>query len=105
MKLNNFHRHLYDVHSRRKHDQYFCEYGANGICCIWNGKNSNESDYKMHVLQDHAFQSNFHVMSYHKTSKNRHSTDEWNFYSASQSLATVINDPRRPRSVCFYFLY
>jgi len=103
-KLNYFYRHLYDVHSRIKDDRYFCEYGDNGICCMWNGKDSNESDYRIHVLHDHAFRSVPHVIPYRKTSDNRHPTDEWNFYSASQSLATVINDPRRPRSVCIYFL-
>lgn len=83
------------MHSRRKDGQYFCEYGATRVCC----KKSNESDYKMHV-QNHAFQSSIRVVPYRKTSDNKRPTDEWNFYSASQSLATVLNDPRRPRSVC-----
>lgn len=88
------------MHSRRKDGQYFCEYGATKICC----KMSNESDYKIHVVHNHAFQSVNCVKPYRKTSDNKRPTDEWNFYSASQSLATVLNDPRRPRSVCFWFL-
>lgn len=96
-------RHLCDVHSRRKDGQYLCEYGANGICTVWNNKISNESDYKRHVLHDHAFQSISCVVPYRKTSDSRRPTDEWNFYSASQSLATVLNDPRRPRSVYLYY--
>lgn len=90
------------MHSRRKDGQYFCEYGVNGICNMWNGKKFNETEYKMHVVHDHAFRSIPNVMPYRKTSNNKQPTDEWNFYSASQSLATVLNDPRRPRSVCFY---
>lgn len=90
---------MFDAHSRRKDDQYFCEYGVNEICCILNGKYFNESDYKTHVVHDHAFRSISQVMPYRKTSDNKRPTDEWNFYSASQSLATVLNNPRRPRSV------
>ncbi|XP_022177751.1 vacuolar protein sorting-associated protein 54 [Myzus persicae] len=97
-QLHQFERHLYDVHSRRKDGQYFCEYGATRICC----KKANESDYKMHVVHNHAFQSVNCVIPYRKTSDNKRPTDEWNFYSASQSLATVINDPRRPRSKDFF---
>lgn len=96
-----FYRHLYDAHSRKKDSQYFCEYGNDGICNTWNGKIPNESDYKIHV-HDHAFRSIPCVMPYRKTSDSKRPTDEWNFYSASQSLATVLNDPRRSRSVCFY---
>lgn len=91
---------MHDVHSRRKDGQYFCEYGDTRICC----KKSNESDYKIHVVYNHAFQSVNCVKPYRKTSDNKRPTDEWNFYSASQSLATVLNDPRRPRTVCFWFL-
>lgn len=96
-----FYRHLFEVHSRRKDGQYFCEYNANGICYKWNGKSSNESDYKKHIVHDHAFRSIPSLMPYRKTSDSKRPTDEWNFYSASQSLATVLNDPRRPRSVRF----
>lgn len=88
---------MYDKHCKQKDSQYFCEYGANGICCMWREKNFNEPDYKIHV-RDHAFHD---VMPYRKTSESKQPTDEWNFYSASQCLATVLNDPRRPRSVSF----
>lgn len=97
-QLHQFERHLYDVHSRRKDGQYFCEYGTTRVCC----KKSNESDYKIHVVHNHAFQSANCVVPYRKTSDNKRPTDEWNFYSASQSLATVLNDPRRPRSKDFF---
>lgn len=90
---------MYDIHRRKKDNQYFCDYGVNGICSVWKGKNSNESDYKLHVVHDHAFRD---VLPYRKTSDSKRLTDEWNFYSASQSLATVLNDPRRPRSVSYY---
>lgn len=105
-KINNMKlifRHVCDVHSRRKDGQYLCEYGTNGICFVWNDKISNESDYKSHVVHDHAFRSIPCVIPYRKTSDSRRPTDEWNFYSASQSLATVLNDPRRPRSVYLYY--
>lgn len=56
-------------------------------------------------MYEHAFRSISCVMPYRKTSDNKRPTDEWNFYSASQSLATVINDPRRPRSVSLLFIH
>lgn len=93
---------MYESHSRKKDDQYFCEYGANGICYTWSGKISYESDYKIHVIHNHAFRTIPCAIPYRKTSDSKQPTDEWNFYS--QSLATVINDPRRARSVCFYLL-
>lgn len=95
---------MYDAHSQKKDGQYFCEYGANGTCCVRNDKSSNESIYKTHVVHDHAFRSVTCVMPYRKTSDSKRPADEWNFYSASQSLATVLNDPRRPRSVCYFLL-
>lgn len=93
---------MFDVHCTKHDGQYSCEYGTNGICDLLNGKTTNESDYKVHVMYEHAFRSITSVKFYRKTSEHLQPSDEWNFYSASQSLATVINDPRRPRSVSFY---
>ncbi|XP_025412202.1 vacuolar protein sorting-associated protein 54 isoform X2 [Sipha flava] len=101
-KLDQFQQHLFEVHSRKKDSQYFCEYNSNGNCFMWNGKNSNESDYKKHIVHDHAFRSIPCLTTYRKTSDSKRPTNEWNFYSASQSLATVLNDPRRPRSKDFF---
>lgn len=92
---------MYEEHSRKINDQFFCEYGVDGTCCTQNGRISNESDYKIHIIQEHAFRTTPCAIPYRKTSDSKQPTDEWNFYS--QSLATVINDPRRARSVCFFF--
>lgn len=104
-----FIRHLYEKHGTKvQSNQYSCEYGSNRTCNIWNSKSSSETEYKTHVVRDHAFRSST-AIPYRKTSDSKRPSDEWNFYSASQSLATVLNDPRRPRPVCFssfkMFLY
>ncbi|XP_050424790.1 vacuolar protein sorting-associated protein 54 isoform X2 [Adelges cooleyi] len=101
-KLDQFERHLYEKHGTKvQSNQYSCEYGSNRTCNIWNSKSSSETEYKTHVVRDYAFRSST-AIPYRKTSDSKRPSDEWNFYSASQSLATVLNDPRRPRPKDFF---
>ncbi|XP_050549067.1 vacuolar protein sorting-associated protein 54-like isoform X1 [Daktulosphaira vitifoliae] len=101
-KLDQFERHLYDKHRTvSKNNSYYCKYGSNGVCNGHNSRSYSESEYKTHIVQDHAFHI-ISVLPYHKTSNCKKPSDEWNFYSASQSLSTVLNDPKQPRSKDFF---
>lgn len=83
-----FERHLLQKHSYKEGSIILCQYGQNGIC----------SSLQFGDLRKAGFR--YHVREYHLYSEG--TSDKWTFYSSSQNLPAVLNDPNRGKQSNFF---
>ncbi|CAH2234906.1 vacuolar protein sorting-associated protein 54 [Pararge aegeria] len=83
-----FERHIHQKHSIKEGSIVLCQYGQNGICSALQFGDLRKAGFKYHVRQYHLY----------KTS----ATDDWTFYSSSQNLPAVLNDPNRGKQSNFF---
>ncbi|KAI5632359.1 vps54-like protein domain-containing protein [Phthorimaea operculella] len=80
-----FERHVQDKHSIKEGSIILCQYGPNGICSALQFGDLRKAGFKYHIREYHL---------YEKDAK-----EDWDFYSSSQNLPAVLNDPNREPSV------
>lgn len=83
-----FERHIQDKHSIREGSIILCQYGQNGICSALQFGDLRKAGFK------------YHVREYHLYAKD--TTDDWTFYSSSQNLPAVLNDPNKGKQTNFF---
>ncbi|CAH2991272.1 unnamed protein product [Chilo suppressalis] len=83
-----FERHIQDKHSIKEGSIILCQYGKNGICSALQFGDLRKAGFK------------YHVREYHLYSKDEN--EDWTFYSSSQNLPAVLNDPNRGKQSNFF---
>ncbi|XP_041987397.1 vacuolar protein sorting-associated protein 54 [Aricia agestis] len=83
-----FESHIFEKHSHREGSIVLCQYGPNGICSALQFGDLRKAGFKYHVRQHHLF--------------NTIGSDNWTFYSSSQNLPAVLNDPNRGKQSNFF---
>ncbi|XP_022814810.1 vacuolar protein sorting-associated protein 54 isoform X2 [Spodoptera litura] len=76
-----FERHIQDKHSIKEGSIILCQYGQNGMCSSLQFGDLRKAGFKYHVREYHLYIKD--------------SNDDWTFYSSSQNLPAVLNDPNR----------
>ncbi|XP_073949308.1 VPS54 subunit of GARP complex scat [Choristoneura fumiferana] len=84
-----FERHIQDKHSIKEGSIILCQYGPNGICATLQFGDLRKAGFK------------YHVREYHLYAKDD-AEDDWTFYSSSQNLPAVLNDPNRGKQSNFF---
>lgn len=84
----NFLRHIQEKHSIKEGSIILCQYGQNGICSALQFGDLRKAGFK------------YHVREYHLYSKDV--SDNWTFYSSSQNLPAVLNDPNKGKQSNFF---
>ncbi|CAG0924155.1 unnamed protein product, partial [Notodromas monacha] len=96
-----FMQHLRSSHCSREGGSYVCKYGYNGVCASLPVEGVDDKDYEQHVCKQHLGPDSSFANSRRRSSvlslsgTATGSTRSWTLYSASQNLATVLNDPNR----------
>ncbi|KAL0880845.1 hypothetical protein ABMA27_002028 [Loxostege sticticalis] len=83
-----FERHIQDKHSVKEGSIILCQYGQNGICSALQFGDLRKAGFKYHVREYHLY--------------SKATTDDWTFYSSSQNLPAVLNDPNRGKQGNFF---
>ncbi|XP_011563966.3 vacuolar protein sorting-associated protein 54 [Plutella xylostella] len=83
-----FERHIQDKHALKEGSIVLCQYGQNGICSALQFGDLRKAGFKYHVREYHSF--------------TRDASDNWTFYSSSQNLPAVLNDPNRGKQSNFF---
>ncbi|CAK1540492.1 unnamed protein product [Leptosia nina] len=83
-----FERHIQDKHSVKDGSMILCQYGSNGICSALQFGDLRKAGFKYHVRQHHLYHTN--------------ESENWDFYSSSQNLPAVLNDPNRGKQSNFF---
>ncbi|XP_028161268.1 vacuolar protein sorting-associated protein 54 [Ostrinia nubilalis] len=83
-----FERHIQDKHTVKEGSIILCQYGQNGICSALQFGDLRKAGFK------------YHVREYHLYSKS--TSEDWTFYSSSQNLPAVLNDPNRGKQSNFF---
>ncbi|KAG6464728.1 vacuolar protein sorting-associated protein 54 [Manduca sexta] len=83
-----FERHILEKHSIREGSLILCQYGQNGMCSSLQFGDLRKAGFKYHIREYHSY-----VKS---------PTDDWTFYSSSQNLPAVLNDPNRGKQSHFF---
>ncbi|XP_063621173.1 vacuolar protein sorting-associated protein 54 [Cydia splendana] len=84
-----FERHIQDRHSIKEGSIILCQYGPNGICASLQFGDLRKAGFKYHVREYHLFAKD-------------EVEDDWTFYSSSQNLPAVLNDPNRGKQSNFF---
>ncbi|XP_072938540.1 vacuolar protein sorting-associated protein 54 [Epargyreus clarus] len=83
-----FERHIHEKHSIKEGSIILCQYGKNGICSALQFGDLRKPGFKYHVREYHLYA--------------RNDSDDWTFYSSSQNLPAVLNDPNRGKQSNFF---
>ncbi|XP_013142732.1 PREDICTED: vacuolar protein sorting-associated protein 54 [Papilio polytes] len=83
-----FERHVKDKHSLKEGSIILCQYGQNGICSALQFGDLRKAGFK------------YHVREYHLYAKGN--SEDWTFYSSSQNLPAVLNDPNKGKQSNFF---
>ncbi|XP_022814809.1 vacuolar protein sorting-associated protein 54 isoform X1 [Spodoptera litura] len=83
-----FERHIQDKHSIKEGSIILCQYGQNGMCSSLQFGDLRKAGFKYHVREYHLYIKD--------------SNDDWTFYSSSQNLPAVLNDPNRGKQSNFF---
>ncbi|XP_049868207.1 vacuolar protein sorting-associated protein 54 [Pectinophora gossypiella] len=83
-----FERHIHDKHSIKEGSIVLCQYGQNGICSAIQFGDLRKAGFKYHVREYHLYEKDV--------------TEDWTFYSSSQNLPAVLNDPNRGKQTNFF---
>lgn len=83
-----FYRHIQDKHSIKEGSIILCQYGQNGICSALQFGDLRKAGFKYHVREYHLYAKDL--------------SGDWNFYSSSQNLPAVLNDPNRGKQSNFF---
>ncbi|XP_014362475.2 vacuolar protein sorting-associated protein 54 [Papilio machaon] len=83
-----FERHIQDKHSIKEGSIILCQYGQNGICSALQFGDLRKAGFK------------YHVREYHLYAKG--GSEDWTFYSSSQNLPAVLNDPNKGKQSNFF---
>ncbi|CAG9785569.1 unnamed protein product [Diatraea saccharalis] len=83
-----FERHIQDKHSIKEGSIILCQYGQNGICSALQFGDLRKAGFKYHVREHHLYSID--------------GNDDWTFYSSSQNLPAVLNDPNRGKQSNFF---
>lgn len=81
-------RHIQERHSIREGSIILCQYGQNGICSALQFGDLRKAGFKYHVREYHLY--------------SKETSDDWTFYSSSQNLPAVLNDPNRGKQSNFF---
>lgn len=87
-QIEDFIRHLRDLHCSREGGSFVCLYGYNGVCTSLPVEGVSDKDYVAHATK-HA------IMQQQRKSNGQLSepSSSWTVYSAAQNLPAVLNDP------------
>ncbi|CAK1601072.1 unnamed protein product [Parnassius mnemosyne] len=85
---SEFERHIQDKHSIKEGSIILCQYGQNGICSALQFGDLRKSGFKYHVREYHLY--------------TKGGNEDWTFYSSSQNLPAVLNDPNRGKQSNFF---
>ncbi|XP_013187838.1 vacuolar protein sorting-associated protein 54 [Amyelois transitella] len=83
-----FERHIQDKHSIKEGSIILCQYGQNGICSALQFGDLRKAGFKYHVREYHLYAKDV--------------SEDWTFYSSSQNLPAVLNDPNRGKQSNFF---
>ncbi|OWR48316.1 vacuolar protein sorting [Danaus plexippus plexippus] len=83
-----FERHIHEKHSIKEGSIVLCQYGQNGICSALQFGDLRKAGFKYHIRQHHLYKNCIN--------------DDWTFYSSSQNLPAVLNDPNRGKQNNFF---
>lgn len=81
-------RHIFEKHSMREGSIVLCQYDPSGVCTSLQFGDLRRAGFKYHVREHHL----------HK----KYASDKWTFYSSSQNLPAVLNDPNRGKQGNFF---
>ncbi|KAJ2949919.1 hypothetical protein O0L34_g11238 [Tuta absoluta] len=83
-----FERHVQDKHSIKEGSIILCQYGPNGICSALQFGDLRKAGFKYHIREYHLYEKDV--------------KEDWDFYSSSQNLPAVLNDPNRGKQSNFF---
>lgn len=83
-----FERHIFEKHSIKEGSLILCQYGQNGMCAALQFGDLRKAGFK------------YHIREYHLYSKDP--SEDWTFYSSSQNLPAVLNDPNKGKQSNFF---
>ncbi|XP_053613187.1 vacuolar protein sorting-associated protein 54 [Plodia interpunctella] len=83
-----FERHIQDKHSIKEGSIILCQYGQNGICSALQFGDLRKAGFKYHVREYHLYSTD--------------KSEDWTFYSSSQNLPAVLNDPKKGKQANFF---
>lgn len=86
--MSAFYRHIQDKHSIKEGSLTLCQYGQNGMCPALQFGDLRKAGFRYHVRQYHLYAND--------------ETSDWTFYSSSQNLPAVLNDPNRGKQSNFF---
>ncbi|XP_039284112.1 vacuolar protein sorting-associated protein 54 isoform X2 [Nilaparvata lugens] len=99
-------RHLGEKHCTREGGSFVCRYGDNRVCCTLPVEGVNGADYEQHIHRHHVANNNHprRKVSTASSSSRGDGADviKWSFYSASQNLPAVLNDPGKGKQKDFF---
>ncbi|KOB71573.1 Vacuolar protein sorting, partial [Operophtera brumata] len=82
-----FERHVQEKHSIKEGSIILCQYGQNGMCSALQFGDLRKAGFKYHVREYHLYVND--------------DNNDWTFYSSSQNLPAVLNDPNRGKQSNF----
>ncbi|XP_045495135.1 vacuolar protein sorting-associated protein 54 [Colias croceus] len=85
---SEFEKHIQEKHSIKEGSIILCQYGQNGICSALQFGDLRKAGFKYHIRQHHLF--------------NTDGPENWDFYSSSQNIPAVLNDPNRGKQSNFF---
>lgn len=103
----DFVRHLRSEHCTKEGGSFVCRYGRNGVCPSLPVEGVSDVDYEAHVEKHHVGTSVKNENSHASAVNNRENRmigyvqlppisfkeENWTFFSSTQNLAAVLNDP------------
>ncbi|XP_028414316.1 vacuolar protein sorting-associated protein 54-like, partial [Dendronephthya gigantea] len=113
----DFARHLRSEHCSKEGGSFVCLYGWNGVCPSLPVEGVSDADYEDHVEKHHVGtsfartddyglkerQCDNRMIGYVQMPPISFSEEKWTFFSSTQNLAAVLNDPNeRKRSKEFF---
>ncbi|XP_039284111.1 vacuolar protein sorting-associated protein 54 isoform X1 [Nilaparvata lugens] len=105
-QLPDFVKHLGEKHCTREGGSFVCRYGDNRVCCTLPVEGVNGADYEQHIHRHHVANNNHprRKVSTASSSSRGDGADviKWSFYSASQNLPAVLNDPGKGKQKDFF---
>ena len=109
---NEFAKHLRSKHCSKEGGSFVCRYGRNGVCPSLPVEGVSDVDYEAHVEKNHIGSK---IETTTVKTEDRlvggcmrippisFKEQNWTFYSSTQNLATVLNDPSEKKRATDFF--
>ena len=107
-----FAKHLRSKHCSKEGGSFVCRYGHNGVCPSLPVEGVSDVDYEAHVEKNHigskiqTVRTTKHedrLVGYVQMPPISFKEDNWTFFSSTQNLPAVLNDPNERKRATDFF--